>query len=108
MQIEETYTSYDFNESRIRTRPGLIRRLMARVIDYQMIFIFFFVHRFSDRRIDHGKHALVHETGDWNPDSTADGHVFKFAICRIFHFVSFLRRTDSGEIHLCSTGYPPG
>ena len=41
MQIEETYTSYEFNESRNRTRPGLIRRLMARLIDYQMIFIFF-------------------------------------------------------------------
>jgi len=41
MQIEETYTSYEFNESRNRKRPGLIRRLMARVIDYQMIFIFF-------------------------------------------------------------------
>ena len=41
MQIEETYTSYEFNESRNRKRPGLIRRLMARLIDYQMIFIFF-------------------------------------------------------------------
>ena len=41
MQIEETYTSYDFNETRNRNRPGLIRRLMARLIDYQMIFIFF-------------------------------------------------------------------
>ena len=27
---------------------------------------------------------------------------------REFHFVSLLRRADSGEIHLCSTGYPPG
>ena len=41
MQIEETYTGYDLNESRNRTRPGLIRRLMARLIDYQMILIFF-------------------------------------------------------------------
>ena len=41
MQIEETYTSYEFNESRNSNKPGLIRRLMARLIDYQMIIIFF-------------------------------------------------------------------
>ena len=41
MQIEETYINYEFNESRNRNRPALIRRLMARLIDYQMILIFF-------------------------------------------------------------------
>ena len=43
MQIEETYKSYEINESRNRNRPGLIRRLMSRLIDYQMIFIFFWL-----------------------------------------------------------------
>ena len=58
MQIEETYTSYDFNESRNRTRPGLIRRLMARLIDYQMIIIFFL---FTDFLTD----GLIMENMHW-------------------------------------------
>ena len=41
MQIEKTYTNCEINESRNKTRPGLIRRLLARLIDYQMIFILF-------------------------------------------------------------------
>ena len=41
MQIEETYTSYKIDESRNKNRLGLIRRLLARLIDYQMIFILF-------------------------------------------------------------------
>ena len=41
MQIEETYISREINEFRNKTRPGLIRRLLARLIDYQIIFILF-------------------------------------------------------------------
>ena len=41
MQIEETYIGCKTNEFRNKTRPGLIRRLLARLIDYQIIFILF-------------------------------------------------------------------
>ncbi len=58
MQIEETYTSYDFSRSSIRTRQGLTRRLMARLIDYQMILIFFL---FTDFLTD----GLIMENMHW-------------------------------------------
>ncbi|MCH2289695.1 MAG: RDD family protein, partial [SAR324 cluster bacterium] len=58
MQIEETYKNYGFNESRNNTRPGLIRRFLARLIDYQMIFIFFL---FTDFLTD----GLIMENMHW-------------------------------------------
>ena len=58
MQIEETYIKHSFNDSSIRNRPGLIRRLMARLIDYQMIFIFFL---FTDFLTD----GLIMENMHW-------------------------------------------
>ena len=60
MQIEETYTTFEFNDSRNRNRPGLIRRLMARLIDYQMIFIFFlFTDFLTDGLITENMHWLM-------------------------------------------------
>ena len=58
MQIEETYKNHGFSVSRKNTSPGLFRRLLARVIDYQMIFIFFL---FSDFLTD----GLIMENMHW-------------------------------------------
>ena len=58
MQIEEKYKNHGFTVSRKNTSPGLIRRLLARVIDYQMIFIFFL---FTDFLID----GLIMENMHW-------------------------------------------
>ena len=58
MQIEETYTGYEIDESRNKTRPGLVRRLLARLIDYQMIFILFL---FTDFLTD----GLIMEIMHW-------------------------------------------
>ena len=46
MQIDETYKNYHSFKSRKYNSPGLIRRFLARVIDYQMIFIFFLLSDF--------------------------------------------------------------
>ena len=58
MQVEETYKSCGFNESSNMNWPGLIRRLLARLIDYQMILIFFL---FTDFLTD----GLIIENMHW-------------------------------------------
>ena len=58
MQIEETYKINKINESRNKTRLGLIRRLLARLIDYQIILILFL---FTDFLTD----GLIMENMHW-------------------------------------------
>ena len=108
MQIEETYTSYDFNESRNRNRPGLIRRLMARLIDYQMIFIFFL---FTDFLTD----GLIMENMHWFMKQvtgipTQPLTVMYLSLLFAGYFILFhsLGGQTPGKVHLCNSGYPPG
>ena len=58
MQIEETYKNHGFVVSSKNTSPGLILRLLARLIDYQMILIFFW---FTDFLTD----GLIMENMHW-------------------------------------------
>ena len=58
MQIEETYKYCENNEFHKSIRPGLIRRLMARLMDYLIIFIFFL---FTDFLTD----GLITENMHW-------------------------------------------